>query len=182
MLIIVLAALTSGCYTVSSHPDVYIPSEKGKMEMYELSVNDNCFECHSTYEVEEYKKLMPVNQSDFAFTQNSFYLYSTYKVYDYYNTEPWWEDYEFTSREEVISNKDFQRDETDARYRDDEILGGVPGPPKYYPPPTVSVPTVSTGSDNSSVQTKVRTNSSSNSGSATRNSSGDRSNNSRKKR
>ncbi len=175
-----LVALLSGCYTVSSHPDVYISSENGKLRVQELNVQNNCFDCHSSTEVEEYKKLIPVNEDDYAYAQNKYYLYSTYDLYDYYNPEPWWDSYEF------VSSSSSGYSSSDTTFAMDEyhpprpILIGGPSVINL-PPPSVSAPPASSTDETAS---KSRTNGStrSDNGSSTRNNSGERSNNSRKKR
>lgn len=87
--------LAWGCYTTSQHPLVHFDDE-GELNLFSISVYDECKDCHDSEALEEFKSLhkpMLAAVSNYNFE----YYEGDKELENYYNNKPWWFEYNFNS-------------------------------------------------------------------------------------
>jgi hypothetical protein len=82
--------LTWGCYTTSQHPLVNFHDDVGNLNVFSISVYDECQDCHNSESVEELRLVnIPDNEINSSFSD----YYEDSDIDLYYNDNPWWQEY-----------------------------------------------------------------------------------------
>jgi hypothetical protein len=128
--------LAWGCYTTSQHPLVHFDDDDGRLNVFNITVYDECKDCHDAESLEELKALHKPMMAAINNYNYEYYSGNT-DLENYYNEKPWWFEYRLN-----LIFDDEENDEPEIIvYRNDNYhVPYDPPPPIYYPPPTVSEP------------------------------------------
>ena len=139
--------LAWGCYTTSQHPLVHFEDDEGDLNLFSITVYDECMDCHDAEALEEYKSVHKPMMAAIKNYNLDYYEGET-ELEDYYNDNPWWFEYGF----EIVSDNESSEEPVEIIvYRPEPPSSPIilypphpnPGPPSNPPPsnpPTTSPP------------------------------------------
>lgn len=184
--ILSLILIVSACYTIQSHP-VVTGIEDGQYFNQQISFTDDCMECHSQEEVEEFN-LMPLYEPEKVHGDMAFYSDEVSHISLFYGEVGWWYRYSPVVTRSYESNEYWSNDNA-GRERDvvrpivtpvppAGIIsnpGYVPSEPENEDPPKTITRDPESGNSSSSGNSSGTRNS----GNRSNNNSGSRNNNGR---
>jgi hypothetical protein len=128
--------LAWGCYTTSQHPLVHFDDDDGRLNVFTISVYDECKDCHDADALEDMQELHKPMLAAIS-NYNYDYYSGNYELENYYNEKPWWFEYKFN-----LILDDEKKDEPEIIiYRNDNYRGDYhPEPPVILVPPPATTP------------------------------------------
>ncbi len=86
--------LAWGCYTTSQHPLVHFEDDEGDLNLFSITVYDECMDCHDAEVLEEYRSVHKPMMAAIK-NYNLDYYEGESELEKYYNDKPWWFEYNF---------------------------------------------------------------------------------------
>ena len=86
-MIILLATVVSGCYTVLQHPEVPNQDQMGNVYHQNVNTGDNCYSCHAEKadQINDYDRYMNYYSNSVDVDR-----YNVQSRWDSYYSVPWW--------------------------------------------------------------------------------------------